>query len=273
MEITLLGSGDAVGVPAPLCGCRYCVESPRRRRPGLLVSTDETTVVLDTSPELTEQLHETGTTAVDAFCLTHHHYDHVGGLHELYHAAMGFDAHVGIEGGYLPADTFDAEETPRDPTFDVYLTATARDHLTDATPHLAEQLSLRTITHDDRVAVGDLTVVPFPVEHARPEFDTLGFGVYHDDAKLVYAPDVWEFGDDPAYRNADLLFAEGAALFRALGHGEEPDLRAALDEADAERTVLLNLNEHLQRMTTDELRRAAEGDGYELGADFATYSL
>lgn len=84
---------------------------------------------------------------------------------------------------------------------------------------------------------------------------------------------MWEFMDDPEYKNADLLVAEGAALFRTFGHGEEADLRTALREADAERTVLINLSEHLQRMTTDELRRAVEQDGYELGADFAEYHL
>ena len=33
------------------------------------------------------------------------------------------------------------------------------------------------------------------------------------------------------------------------------------------------MNEHLQRMTTDELRRIAERDGYELGLDFEEYQL
>lgn len=70
-----------------------------------------------------------------------------------------------------------------------------------------------------------------------------------------------------------LLFVEGAALFRTYGHGDEADLREALADADAERTILLNLSEHLQRMTTDALRRVAERDGYELGADLATYNV
>ncbi|WP_336350819.1 hypothetical protein [Halorubellus litoreus] len=40
---------------------------------------------------------------------------------------------------------------------------------------------------------------------------------------------------------------------------------------DADWTVLLNLNEHLQRTTTTELREAAADEGYELGVDFAAY--
>jgi len=279
MRVTLLGTGDAVGVPAPLCDCRYCEESPRRRRPGLLIETGEATVVLDASPGIKEQLRTTGTTTVDAFFVTHHHFDHVGGLRELRHAAMGFDEHVGIEGDYLPSDAFDESEKPEDPEFRVYLTETALDHLETATPHVAESLDVRTLDRSEDVAVDDLCVRPFPVEHGRPQFDTLGFAVYQEDRKLVYAPDMWEFADAAeferaqAYEDAELLFAEGSALFRAFGHGKETDLRASLADADADRTVLLNLNEHLQRMTTDELRAVAEEAGYEIGSDFAEYEL
>jgi phosphoribosyl 1,2-cyclic phosphate phosphodiesterase len=271
MRVTLLGSGDAVGVPAPLCDCEYCQRSPRRRRPGLLVETDEATVVLDAGPDLTEQLHATDTAAVDACFVTHHHYDHVGGLHELCHAAMGFDAHVGAE--RLPEGTFAADEKPADPAFDLYLTETARGHVADANPHLLSTLDTRTLEHGAAVDVGDCRVVPFPVEHARPEFDTVGFAVHHAGSTVVYAPDMWEFVAETTPVDADLLFAEGAALFRAFGHGDEDDLRASLAAADAKRTVLVNLNEHLQRQHTDELRAVASRDGYELGSDFAEYTL
>ena len=267
MDVTLLGTGDAVGVPAPLCDCEYCESSARRRRPGLLVETDDATAVLDAGPDLKAQLHRTDAVDVDAFFVTHHHFDHVGGLHELNHAAMGFEAHV------LNPEAFDPEERPRDPSFEVYLSETAGEHLSASTPHLREHLDLRTVTAGGAVTVGDLRVVPFPVDHARPAFDTLGFAVYGGETKVVYAPDMREFGDDREYAGADLLFAEGAALFRALGHGTRDELAAALADADADRTVLLNLNEHLQRMTTDELRAAAADHGYELGRDFETYTV
>jgi len=273
MDVTLLGSGDAVGMPAPLCDCRYCRDGPTRRRPGLVIETDATTVVLDASPDLKSQLHETGVTDIDAFFLTHHHFDHVGGLHELGHAAMGFDAHVGIESGHLPADTFTEAERPSGPEFCVYLTETARGHLEGANPHLVETLDLVTLDHESVIDVGDLSVEPVPVEHARSQFDTLGFVVTYEDGTVVYAPDMWEFADQPAVESPSLCFAEGAALFRAFGHGDADDLREALAAVDAQRTVLLNLNEHLQRMTTDEMQAIADSKGYELGRDFATYRL
>ncbi len=273
MDVTLLGSGDAVGMPAPVCGCELCDQSEPRRRPGLVVETAHATVVLDVSPDIKAQLHQTNTTNVDAFFVTHHHFDHVGGLHDLSHAAMGFDEHVGIDGGYLDQDAFAPSEKPLDPEFAVYLSETALGGVQESTPHLLDSLDCRTLAHGDAVKLGDLRVVPFPVQHARPQHDTLGFAVYHEDegTKVVYAPDMRAFMDDREYADADLVFAEGAALFRAFGHGEEAALRAALAEADADRIVLLNLNEHLQRMTTRELREAATNMGYELGTDFAEY--
>jgi len=236
-----------------------------------LIETDQTTIVLDVSPDIKDQLHTTDTSSVNAFFVTHHHFDHVGGLHELAHAAMGFEAHVGIESGHLPQETFSADEKPVDPTFTVYLSETAESHVEGSNPHLAETLDLRRLEHGVPVEVSGLQVVPFPVEHARSAFDTLGFAVYHGDSKVVYAPDMWEFMDDSEYVNPDLLFVEGAALFRAFGHGKEDDLRSALAATDANRTVLINLSEHLQRMTTDELQETASEDGYELGRDFAEY--
>ena len=187
MEITLLGSGEAVGVPAPLCGCTYCQESGRRRRPGLLIENEDTTVVIDIGPEIKEQLHRTDTTEMDAFFLTHHHFDHVGGLHELAHAAMGLDRHVGN------GEDFDRAEKPHDPEFAVYLSEGCLEHLHESTPHLESTLDLRTLAHGDAVSVGDLTVTPFPIEHARPEFDTLGFAIECDGRAVVYASDMWEF--------------------------------------------------------------------------------
>ena len=80
--------------------------------------------MLDVSPDIKEQLSVTETTDVDAFFVTHHHYDHMGGLNELNHAAMEFDEHVGIEGGYLDPETFANSEKPDDSDFTVYFTET-----------------------------------------------------------------------------------------------------------------------------------------------------
>lgn len=275
VNVTMLGSGEALGMPAPMCDCEYCTASDRRRRPALLVEGREATVVLDAGPDLKAQLAAVGQPDVDAVFVTHHHFDHVAGLQELNHAAMPFEAHV------LNDDELPADDRPPTPEFGVYLTATARLHLEYTNGHVADRLDPGTLAHGDPVTVGDLSVVPFPVDHARPAFDTVGFAVYGghadggDDPEVVYAPDAWSFlPSEPAgqaYEGADLLVAEGSALLGVEGHGTREDLEAALAAADADRTVLVNASEHLARAHTDALESRAAAHGYELGADLATY--
>lgn len=269
MHVTLLGSGDALGVPVPLCDCRYCETAPRRRRPSLLVESADATLLFDASPDLPEQLRETNITDPDAVFLTHHHFDHVGGLKELNHAAMAPERHV------LDPSVYD--DPPPHTTVAVHATPQAATHLQYRAGGVHARLDPAPLTHGDPVTVGDVRVVPFPVEHARPAFDTVGFAVHADGAKLVYAPDLHRFAPDreagDRYTDADLLVVEGSALFGAETHGPREALARAVADADADRTVLVNVNEHLQRQSTDALRDTARAAGYELGSDFARFSL
>ena len=185
MDVTLLGSGDALGVPVPLCDCEYCAESPRRRRPGLLVETDETTLLFDAGPDLPAQLRETGVTGLDAVFLTHHHYDHVAGVKELDHAVMEPSAHLDNP------EAFD--RLPPHSSVALYATPVAATHLTYRAGGAKTRLDPEPLGHGDPVTVGSFRVVPFPVEHARPAFDTVGFAVTDGSRRVVYAPDLREF--------------------------------------------------------------------------------
>lgn len=207
VDVTLLGSGEALGTPAPLCGCEYCAASDRRRRPALLVEGERGTVVLDAGPDLTEQLAAVGQPAVDAFLVTHHHFDHAAGLKELDHAATPLEEHV------LNDEEFPPDDRPPEPAFEAYLTATAQVHLSYRARGVYERLEPGLLEHGVPVAAGGLSVVPFPVDPARPAFDTVGFAASDGESAVVYAPDTWTFpSDEPAggeYRNADLLVAGG----------------------------------------------------------------
>lgn len=86
MKVTLLGCGPAGGVPSISGGWGRCDPANprnRRRRPSLLVEHDGTTLLVDTSPDMREQLLDAGVSRLDAVLFTHAHADHVHGIDDL----------------------------------------------------------------------------------------------------------------------------------------------------------------------------------------------
>src|SRR5438132_1156410 len=55
----------------------------RRRRASLLIETQGRTILIDTSPDLREQLLAAGVSRLDAVLLTHAHADHLHGIDDL----------------------------------------------------------------------------------------------------------------------------------------------------------------------------------------------
>jgi phosphoribosyl 1,2-cyclic phosphate phosphodiesterase len=86
MKITMLGCGASTGVPAigPNWGrCDPGDPRNRRRRVSVLVEIGETTILIDTSPDLREQLLDAAVARIDAVVLTHAHADHLHGIDDL----------------------------------------------------------------------------------------------------------------------------------------------------------------------------------------------
>ncbi|MGY3649474.1 phosphoribosyl 1,2-cyclic phosphate phosphodiesterase [Bradyrhizobium sp. LM4.3] len=95
LTLTILGCGSSAGVPRPALGWGACdPNNPknRRRRCSLLVeqtSGDGTTrIVIDTSPDLREQLLSTNVDHIDAVFLTHEHADQTHGMDDLRSVVM-----------------------------------------------------------------------------------------------------------------------------------------------------------------------------------------
>ncbi len=69
MKVTIRGSGSSSGIPALTEGWGACdPENPRNRRlrPSILIENGATTVLVDTSPDLRQQLLNAGTNRLDA---------------------------------------------------------------------------------------------------------------------------------------------------------------------------------------------------------------
>jgi phosphoribosyl 1,2-cyclic phosphate phosphodiesterase len=86
MKATLLGCGPSWGVPAigPDWGrCDPAEPRNQRRRCSLLVESRGAALLIDTSPDLRQQLLDAGTARLDAVVLTHAHADHLHGIDDL----------------------------------------------------------------------------------------------------------------------------------------------------------------------------------------------
>src|SRR6201987_4081708 len=90
LQFTILGCGSSGGVPRPALGWGECdPNNPknRRRRTSLLVerrtAAGVARVLVDTSPDLRQQLLDTAVDWLDAVLITHEHADHTHGIDDL----------------------------------------------------------------------------------------------------------------------------------------------------------------------------------------------
>jgi phosphoribosyl 1,2-cyclic phosphate phosphodiesterase len=86
LKITFLGSGTSSGVPMIACDCVVCTSSdPRdnRLRSSILVESDQTTIVVDTTPDFRYQMLRQKVKHLDAVLFTHPHKDHIAGLDDV----------------------------------------------------------------------------------------------------------------------------------------------------------------------------------------------
>lgn len=86
VELLFLGTGTSAGIPMIGCKCEVCTSSDphdRRNRVSVVVSYDNTKVLVDTPPELRLSCVAFGVDWIDAVVYTHAHADHIMGLDDL----------------------------------------------------------------------------------------------------------------------------------------------------------------------------------------------
>jgi phosphoribosyl 1,2-cyclic phosphate phosphodiesterase len=86
MRVTVLGCGPSTGVPVIGGNWGRCDPGDRRnrrRRVSVLVEVGAVVILIDTSPDLREQLLDADVARLDAVLLTHAHADHLHGIDDL----------------------------------------------------------------------------------------------------------------------------------------------------------------------------------------------
>jgi phosphoribosyl 1,2-cyclic phosphate phosphodiesterase len=86
LKITFLGTGTSSGVPMIACECEVCKSADpkdKRFRSSILIESDTTIIVVDTTPDFRSQMLRAGVKKLDGIIYTHAHKDHVAGLDDV----------------------------------------------------------------------------------------------------------------------------------------------------------------------------------------------
>lgn len=95
MTLRFLGTGTSTGVPQIGCDCRVCRSSDardKRLRTSALLSVGQDNLLIDCGPDFRSQILAAGSPPLKALLVTHHHYDHLGGVDDLRPYCIGRQA-------------------------------------------------------------------------------------------------------------------------------------------------------------------------------------
>lgn len=176
LRITFLGTGTSGGVPMIACGCEVCSsanQKDKRLRSSILVQSENTTLVVDTTPDFRTQMLRENVKKLDAVIFTHPHKDHVAGLDDI--KAYNFFQHKAM-------DVY-ANNITQDTLFREFPYVFAKDKY----PGIPS-IQLHTILLED-FNVGDIPVRPILVHHLKMPVLAFRFGdfTYITDASRIDA--------------------------------------------------------------------------------------
>ncbi len=245
MRLTLLGTGNAGGVPLYGCECVACAraraDAARRRRScSALLETTTQRVLIDAGlPDLAERFPPG---RLSRILLTHYHADHVQGLMPL---RWGVSTRLEVIGPPDPQGFDDLYKHPG--IFDFTRTAQAFTPLVFA----------------------ELNIIPLPLSHSRP---TLGYCLEVGDARVAYLTDTAGLPPQTLEylraRPPQALVLDCSYAPRAIPPSNHNDVRLALEIHAAIRpirTVFTHVGHEadLWRQTTAEALPAGVEFGYD----------
>jgi phosphoribosyl 1,2-cyclic phosphate phosphodiesterase len=233
--LTLLGTGTSTGVPIILCECHVCTSpDPRdqRLRSSALLQTERATILIDTSPDLRQQMLLARPHRMDAVVFTHAHADHTAGLDELRRYNI-------VQKERLPV--WATPETAHE----------LEDRFGYAFAHTYSffggkpDLDLHTFTGTDPIQIAGETLLPIPLNHGR--LPIVGFR-YRD---VAYITDVKTIPEAslPLLQNLDVLVL---TALRQTDHPAHMNLAEALETVSLlrpRRAILTHVAHDLGRYT------------------------
>jgi len=233
LRAIILGCGSSGGVPrlgGDWGACDPANPKNRRRRCSLLLERSgpggTTRVLIDTSPDMREQLLDAGVGHLDAVVYTHSHADHVHGIDDLRMIVFNTRRRLPVW-----ADP---------PTQDALLSRFGYAFVQPAGSPYPPILDLNTISGPLTIhgGGGEITLTPFRVDHGS--MDALGFRI----GDLAYLPDAVRIPEEswPLLAGLDCWIVDA---LRYKPHPTHAHVAMALDwiaRAAPRRAVLTNMH-------------------------------
>jgi phosphoribosyl 1,2-cyclic phosphate phosphodiesterase len=237
-EFIFLGTGTSVGVPMIGCGCEVCTSSDphnQRTRCSVILGLPEGNLLIDTSPDLREQLLREKIGVAHSVLFTHEHADHIFGLDDL--RIMQF-----YLGGPVPLYCEPNVEARIRKSFDYAFDDAAKTH-----PGAAPQLVFRRIGLEPFDVLG-ARVVPLRMQHGK-RFEVLGFRF----GDIAYCTDASSIPPESMERltGLDVLILDA---LRPRGHATHFSLEQAVEVArqlEPRQTYFTHMSHELEHAATN----------------------
>ena len=181
MKLTVLGCGGAPGVPSIEWGWGHCdPRNPRnrRRRPSVLVESEHAKILVDTSPDLRDQLIDTNVRSLSGVIFTHAHADHVHGIDDLRSINRAMNDAIPAYG-----DAVTLGEIKK--RFGYVFEPLAYDAKVYYKPTLVENV----VEDGKPFSIGDVDIIPFEQDHGYCTSLGLRFG------SIAYTTDLVEMSE------------------------------------------------------------------------------
>ena len=233
-EIIILGSGASTGVPVIGCNCNVCISSDsknHRLRSSLYIKDliNKQNFLIDTSPDLRQQLLTHKLKKVDHVLYTHMHADHTHGFDEL--RTLNFI-------NKQPIDCWLSEEHEQEMKVR-FSYAFEQDQVKGT---YKPQVKLHTITHN-----------PFKVGNRVIEFVTLPHGNTSSLAfkldNFLYATDFKNFPQDLVKewsKQVDYMVASGVMLKEHPTHSTIDETITLMQSLDVKAGFITHLSHHVE---------------------------
>jgi phosphoribosyl 1,2-cyclic phosphate phosphodiesterase len=238
LTVTILGCGSSGGVPRVGGGWGACDPANpknRRRRCSILVersgNSGTTTVLVDTSPDLREQLLDADVKRLDAVLYSHEHADHTHGIDDLRPLVIHMRRRISVYADHVTGDLLRLRFGY------CFHTPPGSDYPPIVTELRLEAGAMVNIEGPG----GSVSALPFAMVHGNGMANGFRFG------DLAYASDVSAMPDEAVRElsGLDVLIIDALRDTPHPTHFSVPETLAFIEQVKPRRSVLTNLHTDL----------------------------